>query len=80
VTYPLRQHAALDASLAALGLRVALEQYLREGRETVRQRHARAARGRAGAEALGLTLFASDLAIRSDTVTAVRLPEGSPPT
>jgi pyridoxamine--pyruvate transaminase len=31
---------------------------------------------RPGAEALGLTLFASDPAARSDTVTAVRVPSG----
>jgi len=59
------------------GLRAALEQYLREGGEAVRQRHRRTARAaRAGAEALGLTLFAGDPAIRSDTVTAVRVPAG----
>jgi pyridoxamine--pyruvate transaminase len=59
------------------GLRAALEQYLDEGAEAVRQRHRRAARAaRAGAQALGLTLFAKDPAIRSDTVTAVQLPVG----
>jgi pyridoxamine--pyruvate transaminase len=59
------------------GLRAALEQYLQEGGEAVRARHRRAARAaRAGAEALGLTLFAKDPAIRSDTVTAVRVPAG----
>ena len=59
------------------GLRAALEQYLHEGAEAVRQRHRRAARAaRAGAEALTLTLFAGDPAIRSDTVTAVRVPAG----
>jgi pyridoxamine--pyruvate transaminase len=57
------------------GLRACLEQYLQEGGEAVRQRHGRAARAaRAGAEALGLTLFARDPSIRSDTVTAVRMP------
>jgi pyridoxamine--pyruvate transaminase len=59
------------------GLRAALEQYLEEGGEAVRRRHSRAARAaRAGVEALGLTLFASDPAARSDTVTAVRVPPG----
>ena len=59
------------------GLRACLEQYLDEGGDAVRQRHRRAARAsRAGAEALGLTLFAKDPAVRSDTVTAVRAPAG----
>lgn len=59
------------------GLRACLEQYLKEGGEAVRRRHRRAARAaRAGAEALGLTLFAANPAIRSDTVTAVRVPDG----
>ena len=57
------------------GLRACLEQYLAEGAEAVRRRHHVAARAaRAGAEALGLTLWARDPAIRSDTVTAVRVP------
>ena len=43
----------------------------------MRQRHHTAARAaRAGAEALGLALWARDPAIRSDTVTAVRMPDG----
>ena len=43
----------------------------------MRRRHRRAARAaRAGTEALGLTLFATDPAIRSDTVTAIRVPDG----
>jgi pyridoxamine--pyruvate transaminase len=59
------------------GLHAALEQYLREGGDAVRRRHRRAARAaRAGAEALGLPLFATDPAMRSDTVTAVRVPPG----
>ena len=59
------------------GLRACLEQYLLEGAEAVLGRHRAAARAaRAGAEALGLTLWARDPAIRSDTVTAVRVPEG----
>jgi pyridoxamine--pyruvate transaminase len=59
------------------GLHACLEQYLREGAEAVRQRHRDAARAaRAGAEALGLTLWAQEPAIRSDTVTAVQVPTG----
>jgi pyridoxamine--pyruvate transaminase len=59
------------------GLRACLEQYLAEGPEAVHRRHAAAAAAvRAGAEALGLTLFAADPAVRSDTVTAVRAPDG----
>jgi pyridoxamine--pyruvate transaminase len=59
------------------GLRACLEQYLGEGAEAVRRRHRAAARAtRAGAEALGLTLWARDPAIRSDTITAIRMPDG----
>ena len=59
------------------GLRACLEQYLTEGAEVVRRRHSAAARAaRAGAVALGLALWARDPAIRSDTVTAVRVPAG----
>jgi pyridoxamine--pyruvate transaminase len=59
------------------GLHACLEQYLHEGTEAVRRRHQAAARAaRAGAEALGLTLWARDPAIRSDTITAVRVPAG----
>ena len=59
------------------GLHACLEQYLDEGAEAVRSRHRAAARAaRAGAEALGLTLWARDPAIRSDTITAVRVPAG----
>jgi pyridoxamine---pyruvate transaminase len=59
------------------GLRACLEQYLLEGAEAVRRRHRAAARAtQAGAEALGLTLWARDPAIRSDTITAVRMPAG----
>ena len=59
------------------GLHACLEQYLREGAEAVRRRHQAAARAaRAGAEALGLTLWARDPAIRSDTITTVRVPAG----
>jgi pyridoxamine--pyruvate transaminase len=59
------------------GLHACLEQYLAEGPEAAARRHAAAAAGaRAGAEALGLTLFAADPAVRSDSVTAVRVPAG----
>ena len=59
------------------GLHACLQQYLAEGAEAVRRRHRVAARAaRAGAEALGLRLWARDPAIRSDTVTAVRVPDG----
>jgi pyridoxamine--pyruvate transaminase len=59
------------------GLHACLEQYLAEGADAVQRRHRTAARAaRAGAEALGLTLWAQDPAIRSDTVTAVRVPAG----
>jgi len=59
------------------GLRACLEQYLQEGAEAVRRRHRAAALAtRAGVEALGLTLWARDPAIRSDTVTAVQVPAG----
>jgi pyridoxamine--pyruvate transaminase len=59
------------------GLRACLEQYLGEGAEAVRRRHGAAARAtQAGAEALGLSLWARDPAIRSDTITAVRMPDG----
>ena len=59
------------------GLHACLEQYLHEGAEAVRSRHQAAARAaRAGAEALGLTLWARNPAVRSDTITAVRVPAG----
>jgi pyridoxamine--pyruvate transaminase len=59
------------------GLHACLEQYLAEGAAAVQRRHRAAARAaRAGAEALGLTLWARDPATRSDTVTAVRVPAG----
>jgi len=58
------------------GLHSCLEQYLSEGAEAVLRRHQAAARAaRAGAEALGLTLWARDPLVRSDTVTAVRMPD-----
>jgi pyridoxamine---pyruvate transaminase len=54
-----------------------LSQYLAEGPEAVQARHRAAARAaRAGAQALGLTLWAAPGAIRSDTVTALAVPDG----
>jgi pyridoxamine--pyruvate transaminase len=59
------------------GLHACLGQYLAEGPGAVQRRHAAAAAAaRAGAQALGLTLWAADPAVRSDTVTAVRMPAG----
>lgn len=59
------------------GLHACLQQYLAEGAEAVWRRHRATARAtQAGAEALGLTLWARDPAIRSDTITAVRMPDG----
>lgn len=60
------------------GLRACLQQYLAEGPEAVRQRHQAAARAtRAAFEGLGLDLWAPDPATRSDTVTTVKLPDGT---
>jgi pyridoxamine--pyruvate transaminase len=54
-----------------------LTQYLAEGKDQVLRRHQSAARAaRAGAEALGLELWAADRAICSDTVTALKMPPG----
>lgn len=59
------------------GLRSCLEQYLAEGPEAVHARHRAAVRAaRAGAEAMGLELWARDPAVRSDTATAIRMPAG----
>jgi pyridoxamine--pyruvate transaminase len=59
------------------GLHSCLGQYLAEGPDAVQRRHAAAAAAaRAGAEALGLTLWAADPAVRADTVTAVVMPAG----
>ena len=58
-------------------LHACLTQYLDEGREAVERRHQAAARAaRAGAEALGLELWAADRAICSDAVTALKMPAG----
>jgi pyridoxamine--pyruvate transaminase len=60
------------------GLHACLQQYLAEGPEAVRQRHQAAARAtRAAFEGLGLELWAPDPATRSDTVTTVKLPDGT---
>jgi pyridoxamine--pyruvate transaminase len=59
------------------GLRACLEQYLAEGPGNVHRRHRAAARAaQAGTEALGLQLWATDPAVRSDTATAIRMPAG----
>jgi len=58
-------------------LRSCLEQYLAEGPEAALARHRAAARAtRAGAQALGLRLWAADEAICADTVTTLRMPDG----
>jgi pyridoxamine---pyruvate transaminase len=58
-------------------LRSCLQQFLAEGPANVVARHRRAARAvRAGAQALGLRLWAAEDAIRADTVTAIELPDG----
>jgi pyridoxamine--pyruvate transaminase len=58
-------------------LRSVLQQYLAEGPENVVRRHRRAARAvRAGAQALGLNLWAAENAIRADTLTAIEMPSG----
>ena len=58
-------------------LRSVLQQYLAEGPENVLERHRRAARAvRAGAQALGLSLWADSGAVRADTVTAIEMPSG----
>lgn len=54
-----------------------LRQFLEEGPEAVLARHRQAARAaRAGAQALGLSLWAEDPSICSSTVTALAAPEG----
>ena len=54
-----------------------LRQYLDEGADAVRARHHRVANAaRAGAQALGLSLWAARPSICSDTVTAIIPPEG----
>ena len=59
------------------GLDVALDLYLAEGPENVWARHALTARAtRAGARAMGLSLWAASEAIASPTTTAIRTPVG----
>jgi alanine-glyoxylate transaminase/serine-glyoxylate transaminase/serine-pyruvate transaminase len=60
-----------------LGLRKALELLFEEGLDNVIARHARLAEGvRRGVAAWGLDVVAREPALRSDTVTAIRTPEG----
>ena len=59
------------------GLEAALDRYFAEGPERVWRRHALTARAcRAGAEAMGLSLWPKSHEIAAPSVTAVRLPEG----
>lgn len=59
------------------GLRAALDRIRTEGLETVFARHARLAAGvRAGVAAWGLEICAEHPSLASDTVTAIRTPEG----
>ena len=59
-------------------LDAALDQLLDEGLGAVYERHAAIGRlTRDGVRALGLDLFAKDEAFASDTVTAVKIPEGA---
>ena len=58
-------------------LDVALERMVTEGMPAIWERHAAVARRtRQGVKALGLDLFADDERFASDTVTAIRVPEG----
>ena len=59
------------------GLSLALDKLFAEGLENVYERHARIGRiTRDGIKSLGLELLARDEASASDTVTAVKVPEG----
>jgi aspartate aminotransferase-like enzyme len=59
------------------GLDVALEKIAAEGMESVYARHAKIGRMvREGVKALGLELLAADERFASDTVTAIKCPEG----
>lgn len=59
------------------GLDVALDLYLNEGPEAVWARHAITARAtRAGAVAMGLSIWAANDKIASPTTTAIRTPDG----
>ncbi|SMX43037.1 pyridoxal-phosphate-dependent aminotransferase family protein [Maliponia aquimaris] len=72
----MRAPGAVPADLLS-GLRVALDRLHAEGLHAVHTRHRRLAEGlRRGVEALGLSLVAEWRTTCSDTVTAVRVPEG----
>jgi len=59
------------------GLKLSTQLLLEEGLENVFARHRRIASGvRAAVEAWGLSVYAKDPLYRSDTVTAIRVPEG----
>ncbi len=59
------------------GLDVALERMAEEGLESIHARHANIGRMvREGVKALGLELLASDERYASNTVTAIKCPEG----
>lgn len=59
------------------GMRAALDLMMKEGFDTVIARHRRLAAGvRAAAQAWGLEICALDPATQSDTVTAIRTPDG----
>ncbi len=59
------------------GLRRALDRIHAEGMDNVIARHARLAEGvRRGVAAWGLSLCAEDAALQSNTVTAIRVPDG----
>ena len=59
------------------GLEEALKQMLSEGMQAIQQRHKMiATQVRNGILGLGLELFARDLEYASDTVTAVKIPDG----
>jgi len=59
------------------GLKLSTQLLLEEGLENVFARHSRIASGvRAAVEAWGLSIYARDPLYRSDTVTAIRVPDG----
>ena len=62
---------------ALYGLSLALDKLLGEGMENVFERHARIGQfTRDGVKSLGLTLLARDEACASNSVTAIKMPEG----
>ena len=74
--YEIGQPPYTPALSAIFALDLALEKILDEGMESVYRRHAEIAQmTRDGVKGLGLTLF-PDESVASDTVTAVRAPEG----